>query len=801
MAADCLLILDPQGYIVDINETGCLQRGYQREEMLGRHISEFDPPEFAPLVPQRMQQLFQQGQGLFQSAHICKDGSILPVEINARLILLDGERFVFSVIRDIRQQQSMQQAIHASQMALGEQLIKLRAFLQNNPLGIHSYQLHDNGQLEFIGANGAADRILGFSHQPLIGLSVESAFPALRNTPIPAAFRQVAKEGGSWEAEQFKYADHGIDGIFSIHAFQTAPGQVSVFFDDVTQARRQEESLRLAATVFENACEAIMIVDAHNQILTVNPAFTQTTGYLPAEVIGQTPSLLKSGRQSAAFYQQMWQTLCDTGKWQGEIWNRRKNGEIFPEYLSIYTLYTPKGEIFRRIASFLDISDKKASDELIWRQANYDNLTDLPNRQLLYSRLEETITRASERRNEFCLLIIDIDRFREVNDTFGHQAGDTLLIAVGKRLAEYAQNGDCAARLSGNQFALLLSHPPDQPDLDTFTLILQEQLAHSYAWEETHIYATVSIGVAVFPNDSRELAQLVQYAEQAMYTAKNQGGNRTCHFTADLQAAVQDKARLTTELRHAVAHMQFQVYFQPVVELRNGHIHKAEALLRWNHPTHGIISPVSFIPLAEDTGLIVGLGEWVFQQAIQGLRHWKTLCGGQFQISVNKSPVQFRSDDGAQISWPTYLEQLGLQGQDLVIEITEGMLLNQDEQTSQKLRQFHDAGIQFSIDDFGTGYSSLSYLKRLNIDYLKIDQSFVRNMCNDPTDLALCEAIVMMAHKLDLKVIAEGVETAAQRDLLRQIGCDYGQGFFFSRPLPRENFEQLLQQQAEKTAQ
>lgn len=778
-----------------------MQRGYRREEMIGRSVRDFDPPNFASKVPLRMETLARTGQARFETAHVCKDGTVIPVEVNCRVVELAGQKYVFSVIRDIGAQQAAQAALTAVNQALDEQLTLLHALLENNPIGVHFYHLHPSGALVFAGANPAADRILCIQHRDLIGLTLEAAFPPLSATSVPDEYRRVAAHGGSLISEQIQYRGGNIHGVFSIHAFQTIPNQMAVFFEDVTEMRRQAEALKLSSMVFEHASEAMMISDAQNRILTVNPAFTRITGYSAAEVVGADPRILKSNRQSSEFYRDMWQALHDTGKWQGEIWNRRKNGEIYPEYLSVITTYQPDGTVFRRIGSFLDLTEKKASDELIWRQANYDALTGLPNRQMLHTRLEQVMQWAQVKQQTFALVLLDVDRFKEINDTLGHPAGDTLLRAVGHRISGYAHAPeDCVARLGGNAFAFLVSTPADQGDLDTFMLTLLEQLSEPYDWEQHFIYATVSIGAAIFPNDSGHLGKLLQYAEQAMYNAKRQGGNRFCYFTPDLQEVAQDRARLSIELRHAVVQQQFEVYFQPIVALQTGRIHKAEALLRWHHPRLGMIGSAIFIPLAEDTGLIIQLGDWVFRQAAQAVPYWKTLCGGDFQVSVNKSPIQFRHEDGAQTRWPAYLHELELEGGDLVIEITEGLLLNHDVQTMHKLQQFHESGVQFAIDDFGTGYSSLSYLKRLNIDFLKIDQSFVRNMSSESTDLALCEAIVMMAHKLGLKVIAEGVETAEQRDLLLQMGCDYGQGYFFAAPMPSAAFEALLQQQAQKTA-
>jgi len=560
-----------------------------------------------------------------------------------------------------------------------------------------------------------------------------------------------------------------------------------------------EAELQMAALVYQISSEAMTITDANGAIISINPAFTQLTGYLPEEVIGKNPSILKSGRQDQAFYQDMWRSLNATGHWQGEIWNRRKDGAVYAEWLTINVTRNADGSIHRHVALFSDITEKKKSDELIWRQANFDPLTQLPNRRLFRDRLEQEIKKAHRAGLSLALLFIDLDRFKEVNDTLGHDVGDLLLLQAAGRLRDCVRDTDTVARLGGDEFTVILAELADTSQVDRVAQSITQKLNESFQLGNETVYVSGSVGITLYPADASDAEDLLKNADQAMYVSKNAGRNRFSYFTNALQEKALTRQQLVKDLHGALAANQFRVYFQPIVDLATGRITKAEALLRWQHPSRGIIGPAEFIPVAEETGLINSIGEWVFMESARQVKHWAELYGSGFQVSVNKSPVQFQAvaDHG---TWIDHLAQLGLSGQNIVIEITEGLLLNADSDISRQLLQFRDAGIQVAIDDFGTGYSALSYLKKFDIDYLKIDQSFVRSLAADVNDMALSEAIIVMAHKLGLKVIAEGIETEEQRKLLASAGCDYGQGYLFSRPIPPEEFEVLLKNGCQPTS-
>ncbi len=560
------------------------------------------------------------------------------------------------------------------------------------------------------------------------------------------------------------------------------------FARDISERKKIEENLRLAALVYENSSEAMLVTDASNKILSANPAFTAMTGYSAEEVIGSDPKILRSDEHDDAFYQAMWQSIDTTGTWHGEIKNRRKNGEIYIEELTINTIFDNNGQPQRRVALFSDITQRKQSEEQIWRQANFDPLTGLPNRSMFRDRLEMEIKKAHRMGQSFALLFIDLDRFKEVNDTLGHDMGDILLKETAHRLQTCVRESDTVARLGGDEFTIILSELDHVDDCERIAKNLMQKLSTPFRLGDELAYVSASIGITLYPADSTGLSQLLKNADQAMYAAKNQGRNNYSFFTKALQQSLKERAALLGDLRNALPDHQFELYYQPVIELATGNIQKAEALLRWNHPSRGLIGPVEFISLTEETGLIIDIGDWVFRDAARRVAQWRTTIHPEFQISINKSPVQFQSARHSLSHWFDYLEELQLSGQSIVVEITEGLLLDANLTVLDQLIAFRDAGMQVAIDDFGTGYSALSYLKKFDIDYLKIDQSFIRNLSADSSDFILCEAIIIMAHKLGLKVIAEGVETEQQRDLLISIGCDYGQGYLFAEPMPAEMF-------------
>ena len=567
---------------------------------------------------------------------------------------------------------------------------------------------------------------------------------------------------------------------------------------DITGQKQSAERLRLAGAVFESARESILVSDADNRIVAVNPAFTLITGYSEAEVLGMNPRLLQSGQTPGDVHADMWRSLAQHGYWQGEFFNRRKDGGNYFVLAAISAVRDEHGRVTHYVGIESDITAMKEAEDRIEYLAYHDALTGLPNRSLLMERANLALALAHRRREELAILFMDLDRFKDVNDSLGHAAGDALLQEAGRRLSDLVRETDTASRLGGDEFVLLLVGVGDAGAREVAERVL-ELMREPFVVEGHNLSLSTSIGIALFPRDGTDMGELLKNADTALYQAKQEGRNTMAFYNRDMNVATFEKLVLESELKHAIENGELVTYYQPKVDLRDNRLLGAEALIRWRHPQHGLVSPARFIPLAETSGLIVDICRWVLNDVCRQIAEWKRQGLAPPRVAVNLTPRDFRSPHLAHFLH-SLLHGHDLAASDLELELTESTLLDAGDQVLRNLLAIKHEGIRLALDDFGTGYSSLSYLRRLPIGVLKIDQSFVRDLESDAEDRTLAGSIIALGNSLGLDVVAEGVETAAQRDILLELGCRIGQGYLFGRPMPAETFALLLGERREATA-
>ena len=665
--------------------------------------------------------------------------------------------------------------------------------IDSSLVGILAYHA-DNGRCVL--ANKAAAKIIGATAEQLLQQNFRQ-IASWRDCGLLQTAEEVLSRATELQTDAHLFSTFGKEAWLNtlMTPFVSSGEQhLLVMLEDITERKHAEEALRLQSEITANASEGISLVKAGDgAIHYANRQFEILFGYDPGELTGKPVSIINAAAEKPPqeTADGIMRSLEKHGAWHGEILSRKKDGTTIWTSANVSTFQHPElGTLL--ITYQTDISEKKKTEEMIWKQANFDVLTGLPNRHMFRNRLEEEHRKANRAGQKLALMFIDLDRFKEVNDTLGHDMGDALLLEAARRIGDCVRSTDMVARMGGDEFTVILPEIEEISSVERVAQSILQKLAAPFQLKTDIVHVSASIGISLYPEDAKEIEDMLKSADQAMYVAKEKGRNQHSYFTHSMQEAARARLKLINDLRGALAANQFKVYFQPIVNLATGHIHKAEALIRWQHPERGLVSPADFIQLAEETGLIFEIGDWVFQESARWVKRWRELHHAKFQVSVNKSPVQFYKDGEDHTAWLKHLLSLGLPGQSLVIEITEGLLLDSNTLITGALLTFRDSGIQVAIDDFGTGYSSLSYLKKFDIDYLKIDQSFTRNLAPGSSDMALSEAIIMMAHKLGLKVIAEGVETGAQRDLLLEAGCDYAQGYLYSKPVPPEEFEKLL---------
>ncbi len=651
-----------------------------------------------------------------------------------------------------------------------------------------------NGKLMFV--NSAWSAALGWTHEEAMELHYHQLVRFDLLEYCDGLFAELKQGKNFSEIEVVFVAKDGHEVILegnltSIFVGDKFSGTQS-FFHDITLRKKVETELALSAQVFDKSGEAFLITDASGNIIKVNHAFTVISGYSEADVLGKNPRILSSGRQGQKFYRAMWESINTLGFWQGELIDRRKDGSFYPKWLSISRVLDTHGNVTNYIGTFSDITQHKQDAENIQRLAYFDALTGLPNRLLLNDRISHALSMAQRSQTQLAILFMDLDHFKNVNDSLGHRVGDLLLIEVAKRLNSVIREEDTVSRLGGDEFIMVLQDSNVDGAAHVAEKIM-ETLSHACLIEKQELVITPSIGIAMYPTDGEDIDTLSKCADVAMYRAKRNGRNNYCFFTKEMQEHSVRRLKLENALHHAIERGQLTLHYQPQISLVSGKIVGAEALLRWSSPEFGDIAPAEFIPIAESSGLILPVGEWVLNSSIRQMKAWIDKGLTPMTIAVNLSAVQFRHANLLGMV-TSILESVKLDPKHLELELTEGVAMDDPLGAIAVMDSLNEQGIRMSIDDFGTGYSSLSYLKRFQVYKLKIDQSFVGDITIDPEDRAIVAAIINMADSLELETIAEGVETAGQLAYLQEKQCDEVQGYYFSKPLPAEQFEKFVRE-------
>ncbi|MBF0255448.1 MAG: EAL domain-containing protein, partial [Gammaproteobacteria bacterium] len=638
----------------------------------------------------------------------------------------------------------------------------------------------------------------------LIGKNVREVLPEAAMHSLQEALWEAMAKGESY-GRQIELPLAGGSHWFELSvARKGGEGQAKPSFivlsRDISQRIQAAREIRLYADVIHHSNEAILITDQHNRIISANPALLSYSGYSMEELQGQNPRILSSGHTPRDVYREMWAAIEQAGYWQGELWDRRKDGESYPKWVSISAIRNDQGEISNYIASYTDITDRKLAEERIDYIAHHDVLTGLINRFSLEERLEQALRTAHRDQSQLAMLFIDLDRFKDINDSLGHHAGDSLLVEVGKRLKQRLRENDILARLGGDEFVIVLTQVDSSVSVAGIAGEIIHHLGQPYLIQGQQLHSTPSIGICLFPEDGKDAEELMKNADMAMYHAKDQGRNGFQFFSVEMHQAIQQRLQLEQELRDGIRLEQFCLYYQPICSPHGAAV-GVEALVRWNHPQRGLLGPNGFIPLAEESGLILGLGAWVIQEACRQRAAWREQGPddpymGDLYISVNLSVKQlYLPDFVAQVR--QMLSDHAIGEGEIRFEITESTAMSEPQHAIEQLRQLRQLGTPIAIDDFGTGYSSLAYLKLLPIDVLKLDRAFVKDIEWDENDVAICAASISLAHSLGLKVVAEGVENEIQRRFLQDRGCDLLQGYLFGKPMAASEVAPAVRQLAQ----
>lgn len=796
-----LSLISLDGKFMRVNDELCRMLARPRATLLRMSVADVTHPEDLPHTLSSVQDLIATGNPRsLDKRYVQPDGSV--VHANSSITRLEKtamqERMILAVTVDLSERQAAQEALAASEA-------RFRALAEASSALI--WQLDKEGNAIYF--NPRHETLLGIPVDELMGAGWGDVIhPDEREPTIHAISAAVQTHQFVQNRMRVRFAD----GMWHWMQAQTAPwfsadgeyaGHVGIALD-IDEAMRTQQELafsneRLKLAIegsgdgvwdWDLATQNVVYSARAREILHVEPdPQPDAEGFITQRVHPEDQAALRAevdaclqGEKTS--FRIEFRVRSPDARWRWVLSRATVVGSV-----------DGRNERQRMIGTVTDIAEKRRSEEIIWRHANYDLLTGLPNRRLFRDRLDHEIRKSQRSGLPLALLFIDLDRFKEANDLLGHTVGDQVLVEAARRICACVRLSDTVARLGGDEFTAILPELDGHPHVESIAAKINATLSEPFHLGNEVVYLSASIGVTLYPADADDAEDLIRNADQAMYVVKSAGRNHFSYFTPSMQRVANERLRLISDLRVALATGQLQVYYQPIIELASGRVAKAEALLRWLHPSLGVIEPVRFIGFAEESGLISEIGDWVFREAAGRARDWGKRLGQPFPVSINKSPVQFISRLN-EVHWPDYLAELGLTGTSVSVEITEGLLLDASPSVSAKLLQYQDAGIKVAIDDFGTGYSSIAYLKKFAVDFLKIDQSFVRDIGGNGGDRAIVRSIIAMAHELGLEVIAEGIETVEQKDILVAGQCDFGQGFLFSRAVPAPEFEQILCAQA-----
>ena len=746
-----------------VNQGALKNLGYTFEEIKNLHPYDIKPDFSQVDFESRIKPLLDGTVDIlqFQTIHQRKNGTTYPAEIRLQLNRRPEGNFYFAVILDVTDKVKANQTIES-----------LAKFPEENPSPV--MRISAIGEILYF--NPACQAIVNF-------------WTNLYKQNVPEHWQTLIHECLT-EGKIVEFEEQVDSVLYSwLFSASDAKNYVNCYARDITEQRSAENDQRQAAMVFDNSIEGIIICDEDNKIIRVNPAFKQITGYSEQDVLGKTPDILKSNKHSPHFYEAMWYKINTDGAWQGEIWNKRKNGEVYPEYMTISVLKNREGKIKNFIGIFADITERVEAEKRIHHLAYYDALTGLPNRFYIREILNGMIASAKSSNKNLALIYLDLKRFKSINESLGHDSADKALSIFSNRFEQKISETTKIGRMGGDEFLVVL--PVEEPLVEESPIVRKviEIVKEPINVDEHDVYIDTAIGIAHFPHDGNDVETLIKNAESAVSNAKFNKNSVTV-FSKELEIKGIEHISFESQLRKALEKEEFVLHYQPQIDLKSEKVIGVEALLRWQHPEKGLIPPNDFIPLLEETGLIVPVGTWLIKKACHQILEWK-IKGCDVRIAINLSAKQF-TQKGLSENIVAILDETAVDPKMIEIEVTESTIMNRQTHVMETMSKLHDCNIKISIDDFGTGYSSLSYLKHFPIDVLKIDRSFVMELPHNTDDIAIVNTIISMGHNLNLNVIAEGVETREQADILKAMGCEFAQGFYFSRPIPADDCSKYI---------